>query len=221
MGESRCDSRVFYLERSDGGRKPFVYPGITVRDQHDHQGRIEEAVIFYDVTGPADRDKVAALLAEYPDRTVILIVEKCLMNVKMISFLAMDIGGFVYRESLHAYMNEILELLNHGECPIEPDFQVEVSEQILFSKDRVHQGASLRIDLDVASAVLSPMDQRMLQGIADGLGTKDIAKRYSYAVPTVYKGISDLIQTLGAKDRTGAIVAGIREGLLVFDEEDP
>ena len=61
---------------------------------------------------------------------------------------------------------------------------------------------------------LSPVEHEVLALIADGLTNRQIGARMRWSVATAKKYVQQILQKLGASDRTQAAVAAMRRGLL-------
>ena len=57
----------------------------------------------------------------------------------------------------------------------------------------------------------------MLQLLAEGLSTIDIANRIHVAEKTVRIHISNMLEKLGARDRTQALVLALQRGIIHLD----
>jgi DNA-binding NarL/FixJ family response regulator len=67
----------------------------------------------------------------------------------------------------------------------------------------------------VATTRLTPREAQILQLVADGLGTSDIAGRLYMAESTLKTHLNRIFRKLGVSNRTQALAAAIRLGLLV------
>ncbi len=68
--------------------------------------------------------------------------------------------------------------------------------------------------VDVAGYELTPREFQILELVRDGNRNKRIADRLSISLPTVNFHFQNLIEKLGAKTRTHAVVVALRRGLL-------
>lgn len=66
---------------------------------------------------------------------------------------------------------------------------------------------------------ITPREKEVLQLIAEGLSTADIAARIEVAEKTVRIHISNVLEKLGARDRTQALVMALKQGIIHLDEE--
>ncbi len=67
---------------------------------------------------------------------------------------------------------------------------------------------------------LSPRERELLQLVAEGLSNKAIGQRLSVSVNTVKYHMKNILQKLGAQNRTEAVMMAIRSGLLKPDSTD-
>lgn len=77
--------------------------------------------------------------------------------------------------------------------------------------------AGLRVDHTPAertSALLDDRQRAVLELLADGAATAEIAEALGYSVRTIKSVIRDIEVHLGAKSRSQAVAVGIREGLI-------
>jgi DNA-binding NarL/FixJ family response regulator len=70
------------------------------------------------------------------------------------------------------------------------------------------------IDEALLGGRLSPKESLVLQELASGHATKEIAKRLVLAEETVKSHLAHIYQKLGARDRTHAVAIAIRRGLV-------
>ncbi|GAB3261327.1 response regulator [Nocardioides dilutus] len=79
-------------------------------------------------------------------------------------------------------------------------------------------GSLLRRGASVATR-LTPREQEVLRLVADGLGTSDIAARLYLGESTLKTHLNRIFRKLGVSNRTQALAAAIRLGLLVEAKE--
>ena len=71
-------------------------------------------------------------------------------------------------------------------------------------------------ELDPAEQILTPREVEVLRMMAEGLGNKEIASRLLISDHTVKFHISSIFAKLGVSSRTEAVMAGIRQGLIMI-----
>ncbi|HEY3840113.1 MAG TPA: response regulator transcription factor [Bryobacteraceae bacterium] len=67
------------------------------------------------------------------------------------------------------------------------------------------------------AASITPREQEVLSLLAKGLGTTDIAEQLAVAEKTVRIHIGNLLEKLGARDRTHALVIALHRGIIHLD----
>jgi DNA-binding NarL/FixJ family response regulator len=67
------------------------------------------------------------------------------------------------------------------------------------------------------TANVTPREQVVLELLAKGMSTSDIAKQIDIAEKTVRIHISNLLDKLGARDRTHALVLALKRGIIHLD----
>jgi PAS domain S-box-containing protein len=71
-----------------------------------------------------------------------------------------------------------------------------------------------------AAASLTPRQEQVLRLLAEGLDTDEIAERMGIALETARNHIRGLLNRLEVHSRLGAVLAGLRLGVLELDELD-
>ena len=86
---------------------------------------------------------------------------------------------------------------------------------------RLMRGFADLADLQEASPDrLSPRELELLQLVAEGLSNKAIGQRLSVSVNTVKYHMKNILQKLGAQNRTEAVMMAIRSGLIKPEHSD-
>jgi two-component system, NarL family, response regulator DegU len=65
--------------------------------------------------------------------------------------------------------------------------------------------------------VISKREEEVLQLIADGLSTTDVARKLYISVKTVKNHLASIYQKLDTPDRTGAVVKAVKLGIIRID----
>ncbi len=68
---------------------------------------------------------------------------------------------------------------------------------------------------------ITPRELEVLQCLANGLGTGEIADRMVISVSTARNHIQSILDKLGTHSRTEAVMAGIRQGLIKAPGSQP
>ena len=67
-----------------------------------------------------------------------------------------------------------------------------------------------------ADSLLSPREEELLQYVADGLSTADVAERMCISPKTVKNHLASIYDKLGAHDRTQAVLTAVRLGIVTL-----
>jgi DNA-binding NarL/FixJ family response regulator len=102
---------------------------------------------------------------------------------------------------------EMLEGLDHGEAVMTRETTARLMRGFA---DLTHRQES-------SPDRLSPRELELLQLVAEGLSNKAIGQRLSVSVNTVKYHMKNILQKLGAQNRTEAVMIAIRSGLLKPD----
>ena len=92
-------------------------------------------------------------------------------------------------------LTKALAAVNHGERFVDP---------------AISTGAKT----DVTMESLSDREREVLSLVADGLSNKEVGERLHLAATTVRDHMQSVMRKLQVSTRTGAAVAGVRQGLL-------
>lgn len=65
-------------------------------------------------------------------------------------------------------------------------------------------------------ALLSPREEELLQYVADGLSTADVAERMCISPKTVKNHLASIYDKLGAHDKTQAVLSAVRLGIVTL-----
>jgi DNA-binding NarL/FixJ family response regulator len=68
-----------------------------------------------------------------------------------------------------------------------------------------------------AEPIISKREEEVLQLIADGLSTPEVAARLYISVKTVKNHLASIYQKLDSRDRTQAVVQAVRMGIIRLD----
>lgn len=68
--------------------------------------------------------------------------------------------------------------------------------------------------VETPEAMISPREEEVLQLVADGLGTTEIAERLFISQKTVKNHLGSIYEKLDARDRTQAVLTAVRMGIV-------
>ncbi|MBC7247502.1 MAG: response regulator transcription factor [Actinobacteria bacterium] len=147
--------------------------------------------------------------------TATRLIKKALPDTKVIMLTMLDQEGYVY-ESVkagatgyllkNAGLEELVKAVkevHRGGATLHPDAQAQLLKEYLYlaRSNRETYG-------------LSEREMEILQLLADGLSNKEIADRLFISIQTVKTHITHIFEKLGVSDRTEAVAAALRRGLV-------
>lgn len=186
--------------------------GFEVVDQvGDGQAAIESAqrlrpdLILMDITMP----EISGLEALRQIRSILPDTKVVMLTVSeddddLFEAIRSGASGYLLK-SLNA--NEFLEMLDglgHGEAVMTRETTARLMRGFA---DLTHQQ-------ELSPDRLSPRELELLQLVAEGLSNKAIGHRLSVSVNTVKYHMKNILQKLGAQNRTEAVMMAIRSGLI-------
>jgi len=119
-------------------------------------------------------------------------------------------NGYLLKEAAAEELTTALKTIVAGGLYISPKIAHHVA-QALVSPQRQAEGAAADL------GKLSPRQREILQSIAEGRSTRDIAERLSLSVKTVETHRTELMSRLGIHDVAGLTRFAIRTGLVSVD----
>jgi DNA-binding NarL/FixJ family response regulator len=156
-------------------------------------------VVLMDVSLP-DRDGVAVtrrLTAEHPDVHVVMLTMHA-DRATMVDAIRAGAAGYLVKDCTTAEIVELVRAVVSGETVLSP----AVAERMLQAERRT--GESL----------LSQREVEVLQLVAEGASTEAVAKRLYISVKTVKHHLANIYQKLDTRDRTQAVLQGLRMGIV-------
>jgi len=106
--------------------------------------------------------------------------------------------GYLTKDASIAEVIMAIKLAANGDRPMSPRFASAMLEQ------------ARKIDAGVVSA----REEEVLQLVADGLGTSEIAQRMFISQKTVKNHLASIYEKLNARDRTQAVLTAVRMGIV-------
>jgi DNA-binding NarL/FixJ family response regulator len=165
---------------------------------------LEPGVILMDISMPGMNGITATRL-----------IKKGLPGVKVIMLTMLDQEGYVYEAikagatgyllkntGLEELVKAIKEVLKGG-ATLHPDAQAQLLKEYVFLARRNRDTYGL-----------SDREIEVLQLLADGMSNKEIAAKLYISTQTVKTHIAHIFDKLGVSDRTEAVAAALRRGLV-------
>jgi len=109
--------------------------------------------------------------------------------------------GYLTKDSSISEVVEAVHLAANGDRPMSPNLAAAMLNEA-------------RRD---AEAIISAREEEVLQLVADGLGTQEIAERLFISQKTVKNHLASIYEKLHARDRTQAVLMAVRMGIVKLD----
>jgi len=106
--------------------------------------------------------------------------------------------GYVTKDSSVVDVAEAIRLAANGDRPMSP----HLAEALLTEARRETDG------------IISAREEEVLQLVADGLGTNEIAERLFISHRTVKNHLASIYEKLNARDRTQAVLMAVKMGIV-------
>ena len=165
-------------------------------------------IVMLDITMPV-MDGIAALKiikSSHPDTRVIMLTmhgEAAVVNQAISS----GASAFMTKDSPMAEVIDMVHKVAQGEL---------ISPSI--AKQMLDTGTSLTPEAhelpEAESGILTKRETEILQLIADGRSTNDVASDLFISVKTVKNHLASIYDKLDARDRTQAVLLGLRTGIV-------
>jgi DNA-binding NarL/FixJ family response regulator len=135
-----------------------------------------------------------AILAEFPEARVLALTS---YDGDQDIYRALDAGvrGYLLKETAHADVVAAIRTVHAGRRLMPPDVAVRLSEYF-------------------PQVSLTMRETEVLRLVSEGLGNKEIADRLGTASGTIKMHVQNILDKLGASDRTHAVTMAIRRGIL-------
>ena len=134
------------------------------------------------------------ILAQFPDARIIVLTS---YDGDQDIYRALDAGvrGYLLKESAHTDVVKAITTVHAGRRLMSPDVAERLSEYL-------------------PHVALTDRETEVLDLVAQGLSNKEIAGRLGTASGTIKMHVQNVLEKLGASDRTHAVTIAIRRGIL-------
>jgi len=139
-------------------------------------------------------DAIVAIRDEFPDaRIIVLTTYK--WDVQALRAISAGAKAYLLKSLLHKDLLHTIRAVHAGRKVMSPDIAAQVAE---------HSGDD----------ALTPKEIDVLKLIAAGSANKEIAAQLSITEETVKSRVKNILDKLGAKDRTHAVTIGLKRGII-------
>jgi DNA-binding NarL/FixJ family response regulator len=141
-------------------------------------------------------DAMIAILGEFSDARIIVLTTYT-GDVQILRALKAGARAYLLKNMLYKELVETIRAVNCGKKTLSPEISFQVAEHA--TDDALNVG-----EIDV------------LRLIAGGNANKEIAAQLSIPEETVKGRVRSILAKLGAKDRTHAVMIGLKRGIIEF-----
>lgn len=106
--------------------------------------------------------------------------------------------GYITKDAAISVVVEAIRLAANGDRPMSPRFATALLHEATKDPD----------------GIISAREEEVLQLVADGLGTNEIAERLYISHRTVKNHLASIYEKLNARDRTQAVLVAVRMGIV-------
>jgi DNA-binding NarL/FixJ family response regulator len=168
----------------------------TGREAIEQFRRYRPDVTLMDLQMP-DMGGVEAIIAirgEFPDARIIVLTTYS-GDVQVARALKAGARGYLLKGEAHASLIETIRAVNAGHRRVPPEVAAELA-------------------IHTADDQLTGRELEILQLIANGNANKEIAAQLSIREDTVKSHVGNILEKLGANDRTHAVTIGLKRGII-------
>ncbi len=158
--------------------------------------RPDVVVLDLRLQGMSGIETIRALRDEFGDCRI-LIFSNYAKGDEVFQALKAGASGIVVKEMALDRLLDAIRVVYAGEQYMPPQIKMRIGERML--------------------ARLSPREMDVLKMLAKGLSNKEIAVQLGLVVGTVKVHVANILMKLGVSDRTQALVAAVKRGIITID----
>ncbi|WP_315792566.1 response regulator transcription factor [Paenibacillus sp. BIC5C1] len=130
----------------------------------------------------------------------------------MIEGLSLGAKGYLLKDTSREHLFRTLESAIRGETLLQPEISSRVFAYHVRTADKTKAEQQLLIDKE--STLISERELLILQGVARGLRSRDIAFDMGIAERTVKAHLTNIYNKLGVNSRSEAVAVAVEKGIL-------
>jgi DNA-binding NarL/FixJ family response regulator len=139
-------------------------------------------------------EAIIAIRSEFPEARIIVLTTYC-GDIQMVRALKAGARGYLLKGNVHTDLLETIRAVHAGKKRIPPEVAAELA-------------------MHTADDQLTARELDVLNLIAKGSANKQIAADLSIREDTVKSHVGNILDKLGANDRTHAVTIGLKRGII-------
>jgi two-component system, NarL family, response regulator DegU len=171
---------------------------------------LEPDVILMDVTMPVlDGVEATRQVRDKVPGTQVVILTMHADREVLVDAIRAGAAGYLVKDCSTEEVVDTVRKAASGETALSPELAASMLGEVRDMVER-EQAAD-------AEAVISKREEEVLQLVADGLSTTEVAAQLYISVKTVKNHLASIYQKLDTRDRTQAVLQAVRMGIVRLD----
>jgi len=139
-------------------------------------------------------DAIMAIRGEFPEARIVVLTTYA-GDVKAVRAIQAGAYGYLLKNVVHKELTQTIRAVHAGRKAMAPDVASQIAER-------------------AGEESLTPKEIDVLRLIASGNANKEIAAQLSLTEETVKSRVKNILDKLGANDRTHAVSIGLKRGII-------
>jgi two-component system response regulator DegU len=201
----------------EGLRRSMVEEGFdVVADAPDGETAIELAdehrpdVVLMDVTMPGlgGVEATRQIREAHPEIRVVMLTMHVDPDI-VTGAIRAGAAGYLVKDSAIAEIADAVRMAADGNTPLSPQLAASMLDEVRRAAEEPNTASEV--------PKVSKREEEVLQLIADGCSTPEVAEQLYISQKTVKNHLASIYQKLDARDRTQAVLRAVRMGIVTLD----
>jgi two-component system, NarL family, response regulator DegU len=173
-------------------------------------GELKPDVILMDVTMPVlDGVEATRQVRDRVPGTQVVILTMHADREVLVDAIRAGAAGYLVKDCSTEEVVDTVRKAASGETALSPELAASMLGEVRDLVQREHESD--------AEPVISKREEEVLQLVADGLSTTEVAAKLYISVKTVKNHLASIYQKLDTRDRTQAVLQAVRMGIVRLD----